>query len=269
MHGFQAEKILQDMIRERDAFVVYSSEKISQLDAAIKALRTAFEGLPLQAGSADKDALQSAALTEVSPDFVGLAYPAAVHKALTLQPERRALTVGQIVEVLQARGVVLNAHNPRNTVKTALNRRKATIGDVVHTGLGEWGLRSWYTDSDLKKFEMGQTGAKARDYDLHIAKTKKGIEAAKARGAFYGRPPRLTEEMWNLAVRLMADEGKPMAFVYGEEPGCQSALYLRRKDFLARKPYPPRWRTYFETRKGAEAVKAEIVKALPKLRSVK
>jgi hypothetical protein len=257
--------------------VVYSSEKISQLDAAIKALRTAFEGLPSQARSEGEDESQSSPLAGVSPEFVGLAYPAAVHKVLELQPARGVLTVNKIVEVLGMHGIVPKSHSPRGTIKNALNRRKTMVGDVVDTGLGEWGLRSWYTDSELKKFEMGQTGANARDYDLHIAKTKKGIEAAKARGAFYGRPPMLTEEMWNLAVRLIADEGKSMSFVYaevcklfpeGEEPSCQSALYNKRKKFLAREPYPPKWRTYFEARKRIEDVKAEIEKGVPKLRSV-
>jgi hypothetical protein len=218
-----------------------------------------------------------APLIEVSPEFVGLAYPAVVHKVLTLQPNRHPLTVDQIVEVMAMHGVVPDSQDPRNTVKTALNRRKATNGDVIHTGLGEWGLCSWYTDSDLKKIEMAQNGANARDAALHSAKMKKGIAATKARGAHYGRAPRLTEDMWNLAVRLIADEGKSMAVVHsevskllreGEEPISKGTLWLRREELLGRKPYPPKWRKFFESRKNAQTLKAELNKTPPMLRSV-
>ena len=104
-----------------------------------------------------------------------------VHHVLSLQPERVPLTVNGILEVMSAYGVTPESAMPRNTVKTALNRRSTKERDVIHTGLGEWGLVSWYSPSEIEKFERGQDGSKARDAKMHKTNMKKGIAAAQAR----------------------------------------------------------------------------------------
>jgi hypothetical protein len=277
MSGSQIDNILQEMIRERDAFAVFSREKIAQMDAAIQARKTASEGFNFQASGLSHTAETVARKEpEVSPEFVGLAYPAMVHRVLTLQPERSPLTVDGILEVMALHGVVPESKDARHTVQTALNRRKTKNGDIIHTGLGEWGLKDWYTPSDLEKFAMAQNGANARDASRHKQAMKRGIAAVKARGAHYGKPPKITEEMWNLTIRLYVDEGRSWDYIHekvcelfedGEEPISKPSLYNRRKQFSDREPYPARWKAYFDSRAKAERAKKEV-EGRPSLRAV-
>lgn len=277
MSGSHTDSILQEMIRERDAFAVFSREKIAQMDAAIKARKAASEGFTFQAtGLSQNGSTQERDATEISAEFAGLAYPAMVQKVLSLQPERTPLTVDGILEVMALHGVVPEAKDPRHTVQTALNRRKTKNGDIIHTGLGEWGLKDWYTPSDLEKFSRAQNGANARDAVKHKQAMKRGIESAKARGAHYGKPPKITEEMWILTTRLYVDEGRSWDYIYekvcelfedGEEPISKPSLYNRRKQFQAREPYPARWKAYFDSRAKAEKAKAEV-EGKPRLRAV-
>jgi hypothetical protein len=272
--------ILQELVRERDAFATFSREKLKQMDDAIQARKKILEGFHFHGPSQNivEDGEHPKAEPLRSNEFAGLAYPAMVHRALSLQPARQSLTVNGILEVLELHGVVPRSQDPRNTVKTALNRRKAKVGDIVHTGLGEWGLVEWYSDSELEKFERAQDGANARDAKLHKANMKKGIAAAKARGAHYGKPPKITEEMWNLAIKLFADEGRSISYVHkkvmelladGEQPMTKASFGNRRKQFLSREPYPAHWRAYFEQKRQAMKLKAEIEKSEPELRIVK
>lgn len=282
MSSQQTDAILGQLIRERDAFAVFSREKLQQMDEAIKARRATIEGFQFpglqQPPSATVEGAPVSSDRPIDRKFSAMAYPAMVHHVLSLQPERVPLTVNGILEVMEAHGVIPESSSPRNTIKTALNRRSTKERDIVHTGLGEWGLVSWYSASELEKFERGQDGSKARDAKMHKANMKKGIAAVQARGAHYGKPPKITEEMWNLAVKLIADEGQTVAFAHkeivklfpdGEEPIGVGALQNRRKEFLARAPYPSSWRAYFENRKKVEAVKADIENSAPILRSIK
>ena len=273
-----SDPILQQLIRERDAFAEFAREKLAQMDGGIQARMQTVEGLNFTTPAVPKEAGEVVSVeVPYSSDFAGLAYPAMVHRVLTLQSARQPLTANGILEAMNLHGVVPKSHDPRNTVKTALNRRKTHPGDVVHTGLGEWGLVEWYSESDLEKFERGLDGANARDARLHKANMKKGIAAAQARGAHYGKPPKITEEMWNLAVKLFADEGRTTSYVQekiaelfedGEKPIGKMALQNRKKAFLNREPYPSRWRAYFKQRKQAKKIKAEIEKSEPDLRVV-
>ncbi|MEO1552236.1 MAG: hypothetical protein AAFR93_17745, partial [Pseudomonadota bacterium] len=86
MSGSHTDSILQEMIRERDAFAVFSREKIAQMDAAIKARKAASEGFTFQAtGLSQNGSTQERDATEISAEFAGLAYPAMVQKVLSLQ----------------------------------------------------------------------------------------------------------------------------------------------------------------------------------------
>jgi hypothetical protein len=190
------------------------------------------------------------------------------------------MTVDQILYVMQCHGVIPESQSPRGTVQTALNRRKKEQGDVVHTGLGEWGLKEWYSESDLKKFALAQNGANARDAALHSEAMKKGIAATQARGAFYGQPPKISEEMWEVARRMLVDEGRSASEAYdvivkmtpdGIKPIGKGAFMNRKKQIVAGEPYPAKWRAYFDLKKKELEAKNEISARLanPKIVSLK
>lgn len=258
--------ILQEMIRERDEFLEFSRLQIQEMDDQIRRRKERSDKFKFQMALNEVEPTQDEQ-ARVSPEFQGLSYPSVVHKILSLQSERTALTVSGIAEAMALHGVVPVAKDPRSTVQTALNRRRRTHGDIVHIGLGEWGLKEWYTKSDLKRFDMAQTGANSRDTAEHRKAMIKGIKESQARGAYYGKPPKITEEMWNLIIRLYVDEGQPMAHVHrkvselfpeGETPITQTALYNRRKQFMAREPYPKSWRAYFQSRDAHEDAKKKV-----------
>lgn len=149
---------------------------------------------------------------------------------------------------------------------------------MIHTGFGEWGLAEWYSATELKKLEKIPDGANARDKSMHASKMKTGIAAVKARGAHYGRAPKITEEMWDLAVRLCADEGKPIAEVYpeilklipeGQDPIAKTAFSNRKKQFMAREKYPDSWRAYFEGRRKVQEIKDSLDGEAAELRDIK
>lgn len=280
MSGPQQDVILQELISERNAFAVFSRDKLAQMDSGIKARLETLEGFQFKGLEvrATKTSNVPDATRQVDDTFSKMSYPVMVHHVLSLQPERQPMTASDILEVMISHGVEPEANDPRNTVKTALNRRKDKIGDVVHTGLGEWGLKSWYSDSDLKKFTMGLDGSNGRDAKRHIEKTKKGIAALKARGSHYGKPPRITEEMWNLAIRLFADEGRSISYVHekivemtpeGETPIVKSGFSNRKKQFMAREPYPARWKAYFEQKTRQLEAKASVDAGDTELRLIK
>lgn len=276
----QQDVFLQGLISERDAFAVFSRDKLAQMDRGIAARRETLEGFQFRGLEVQATNNMSApdAIVQVDETFSKMSYPVMVHHVLSLQSERKPMTASDILDVMISRGVKPEANDPRSTVKTALNRRKDKIGDVVHTGLGEWGLKSWYSDSDLKKFAKGLDGSNGRDAKRHIEKTKKGIAALKSRGSHYGKPPRITEEMWNLAIRLFADEGRSISYVHskiveltpeGETPIVQSGFSNRKKQFMAREPYPARWKAYFEQRARQLEAKASVDAGDTELRLIK
>lgn len=275
--------ILRELVRKRDAFATYSREKLGQMDAAISAWRETLDGfdfptiLAANEGEGSVDAGDKRPAV-ASKEFSGLALPAMVHRALALQPSRQPITVKQILEFMELHGVAPTAMDPRGSIQTALNRRKTKSGDVLHTGLGEWGLVEWYSPSEIEKLKLVQDGANARDKKLHVKNMKKGIQAAQARGAHYGKPPNLTEEMWDLATKLFADEGRTVAYVHeqltaltadGKEPMAKVSLRNRRKQFVNREPYPDRWRAYFKQRGKSEKLKAELENSDLALRIIK
>ena len=285
MSSLSDDPILRELVRERDAFATYSREKLGQMDAAIAARRETFDGFAFSSILTANEVEKTIDAGDKSPPaasdlFSGLALPAMTHRVLTLQPSRQPMTVQQILKVMELHDVTPTAMDPRGSIQTALNRRKTKSGDVLHTGLGEWGLVEWYIPSEIEKFNLlhAKDGANARDKKLHVKNMKKGIQAAQARGAHYGKPPKLTEEMWNLATKLFADEGCSVAYVHvqltalsadGKEPMAKVSLRNRRKQFVNREPYPERWRAYFKQRGKSEKLKAEIENSDRALRIIK
>ena len=276
----QEDVILKELIRERDAFAVFSREKLEQMDSGIKARMQTIEGLSFKGAGALSVGVhaENSSSDQVDEVFASMSYPVMVHHVLSLQAERCPLTASEILDVMNKHGVDPEAHDPRNTVKTALNRRKEKVGDIVHTGLGEWGLVSWYSESELEKFSRGLDGSNGRDAKRHVQKTKDGIAALKARGVHYGRAPKITEEMWDLAVRLYADEDRPTSYVYqrlleltpeGQEPIVKSSFSNRKQQFMAREPYPAKWKAYFDQRQVERQAKESVASSDTELRLIK
>lgn len=228
-------------MRERDTFASCSREKLQKMDQAIEARKeTLNDGFSFPSLSVDHPEAAPFPETTVSEEYKGMTLPSMVHQAIALQPRRSRITAMQILEVMKEHGVEPTSQDPLNSVQTALNRRKTKNGEILHTGLGEWGLCEWYTESEIEKLKLVQDGANGRDKGRHIEAMKEGIAAAKARGAPYGKSPKITEQVWNLAVKLCTDEGRSIDYVHekicelygdGEDPITRNSLYNPRKKF--------------------------------------
>lgn len=274
------DQILREMQKERDSFAIFSRTKLEQMDRAIEARRQASDGFhfgALGASSAEQPSSEAPQLP-TSDEFNGMALPAMVHHVLELQPNRLPATATKILEVLEAHGVAPSTKAPLHSVQTALNRRKDTLGDVIHTGFGEWGLLDWYTESEIKKLAKVPDGANARDKAMHADKMKKGIAKVRARGAHYGKPPKITEEMWKLATKLINEDGYGITRVHQEvikltpegiDPIGLAALSNRKKQFVAREPYPESWRNYFQHQKKVKEIKDSLDGNVSDLRVIK
>ena len=77
-------------------------------------------------------------------------------------------------------GYEMESERPEVAITAAMKRRSNNYGDIVQIKYGEWGLREWYSQKELKAFD-------------HKARTIAGMDAARARGVKIGSAMKLTE----------------------------------------------------------------------------
>ena len=70
-----------------------------------------------------------------------------------LKKTRRAMSAVEIVQHLEAGGLLLSGSNKSGTVATLLTRRQKRIGDLVRPKRGLWGLKEWYRGRNFGKSE--------------------------------------------------------------------------------------------------------------------
>lgn len=134
----------------------------ARIDEAIRTLE-AVRGGPLVTGRPAPVSLATSATTAMTParsygggdqghsPYLGMSIPDAA-KAL-LASKRRQLKTGDIVEALEAGGLILTSADKANTVGSVLLRRFYTVGDIVRIARGVWGLQEWYPG---RKFPRAQ-----------------------------------------------------------------------------------------------------------------
>lgn len=68
-----------------------------------------------------------------------------------LKKTRRAMSAVEIVQHLEAGGLLLSGSNKSGTVSTLLVRRYKRVGDLVRPQRGLWGLKEWYRGRNFGK----------------------------------------------------------------------------------------------------------------------
>lgn len=113
------------------------------------------------------------------------------------------MSTGQIWAALQKGGVEPIAEDSVKSVTWALRKRARNHSDVLHVSYGKWGLRKWYSESQLRKLAKSNTGRGGESSDVHAERTKAGIERRRAAGHQVGAPSRMTPERRADAERLL------------------------------------------------------------------
>ena len=72
---------------------------------------------------------------------------------LLLKKTRRAMSPTEIVQHLEAGGLLLSGSNKPGTITTILKRRQTKNGDLVRPKRGQWGLKEWYPGRNFGKVD--------------------------------------------------------------------------------------------------------------------
>ncbi len=70
---------------------------------------------------------------------------------LLLKKTRRSMSPAEIVQHLEAGGLLLSGKNKPGTITTLLKRRQMNNGDLVRPRRGQWGLKEWYPGRNFGK----------------------------------------------------------------------------------------------------------------------
>ena len=84
---------------------------------------------------------QSAPAARADGEFTHM--PMADAAKVVLGRTGKPLGNAEILEALEAGGLVSQSENKLNTLGSALNRRANDVGDIVRVGRGTWGLPDW------------------------------------------------------------------------------------------------------------------------------
>jgi len=140
--------VIADLERKRDDL----DETIRRL----KALRAGGAAVPMKPGG--DAAAKTEDIGEVDADnpFLGMSIVDAT-KAL-LGKKRKMMRTADIVERLEAGGLMLSGASKVNTVGSVLNRRQRQVGDIVSPKRGHWGLKDWYPGRNFGKKQGDSNG---------------------------------------------------------------------------------------------------------------
>ena len=140
--------VIADLKRQRadiDAMIakleaMAGSQPIPLSDSTVASLPNEENPVPLQ--------------TENNP-YLGMSIADAT--IALLRKTRRAMGPTEIVNELEAGGLILSGNNKPNTVNTVLARRRDRLGDLVKPKRGQWGLKEWYPGRNFGKSESSNS----------------------------------------------------------------------------------------------------------------
>lgn len=154
--------VIADLKRQRDEI----EETITRLEA----LRV---GQPAPSGEGRRNHAAMSAGTGVSqPEnpadtldnpYLGMSITDAVKHVLTAN--RKMMRAPDIVDRLEAGGLMLSGSNKPNTVGSVLNRRQRQVGDIVSPKRGFWGLKEWYPGRTFGKRADAMAAEKEKPED--------------------------------------------------------------------------------------------------------
>lgn len=127
--------VLADLRAKRDALDAHITFLESIRDSRLGVAPAAASAMPQSEGEAE-------ASEDEAGMFLGMSIVDAAKKLLKLR--KRQLGNAEILQNLQAGGMVLTGADPLNVVSSVLTRRFNTVGDVVRVSRGTWGLKEWY-----------------------------------------------------------------------------------------------------------------------------
>lgn len=241
------DEALKPLIAQRDELL----ENLRRIEGAIAALKGQGATEPVTVRELVKNEP-----IEASSVYDGMTQPEMTHEAI--KRHGRPMLARKIYEIWKAHGVEPVGTDGVHKVQTAIKRREAQVGDVVHVGDGKWGLCSWYDAKEIVRFRR-EGSFHARDTAEHRKRMVAGIQKAKDRGAHYGSPPKITPEQWDLARKLFQEGEASVRAVHkelikltpdGVKPMVPQTLYKWRDDFKAGKPYPERWARYLASKES-------------------
>lgn len=140
-HGNAYSVVIADLKAQRD-----------ELDKMIAKLETLASGKPI----AVSDAAESVTSDEAAPGaddqenpYLGMSIVDAAK--VVLNQRRKAMSPNELVEALEAGGLLLSGSNKANTIGSVMNRRQKQVGDIVSPKRGQWGLKEWYPGRNFAK----------------------------------------------------------------------------------------------------------------------
>lgn len=145
-----------------------------------------------------------------------------------LHSNQEPLRAKAIIRILAESGYEMTAEKPEIALAKALMRRAGNYGDVVRIDFGTWALRDRYSKKELASLQ-------------HKARTKTGLERAKARGATIGQPPKLNEHQAAEFKRLV-DQRVDKKRILSVFPMSVGSYYNYRKmvaGWNPGEPWPP------------------------------
>jgi hypothetical protein len=131
--------------------------------------------------------------------------------------------------------------NPLQTINVAL--RAHGDRDVVLCGFGKWGLRKWYSSTEIEELEQKWGGLGGRSADTHAARTREAVRKKIARGETWGKRRTITgEHMAKAYVALRKGMSKNRAVKEADISLPTLYWYWRRfkmEDWQPGLPFPP------------------------------
>jgi hypothetical protein len=160
----------------------------------------------------------------MSGRFFGLSKPDACVKLL--KETDHPLTPLEMGETLVAEGFPITHEDRAKGIRWALKKRAEKVGDVVLVGLGQWGLREWYTDDELELLKRGRGGMGGRDRKTHSARTKAGMAALRENGVTLGRTEKMTPQVMGTIEQMLLAQRK-VADIASELGVSKASIYGR------------------------------------------
>ncbi|HJS45877.1 MAG TPA: hypothetical protein VJ753_05695 [Rhizomicrobium sp.] len=158
-------------------------------------------------------------LSQNSP-FFGLGLPEAAR--LQLSHHTTPITPRELWDEMKGK-YPSNSQDPVTALHWALRRREHRFGDVIMIGDGKWMMADLVPPEEQERIKASRGPMAGRDRANHTAKTKAGYEAARANGARWGAPLKMTDEKI-AKLRQLIEHGLSIKEAC-QEVGCSTGTF--------------------------------------------